>query len=69
MTSSMQLTDKIESADFELLKAMLTYYNRQERFQEGLWSVAAQNGILLRLLKRLNTFLKEKSNEGIVCQV
>lgn len=69
MTSRLQLTDKIESADFELLKAMLTYYNRQERFQEGLCSVAAQNGILLRLLKRLKTILKEKSNEGIVCQV
>lgn len=69
MISSLQFTYKIESADFELLKATITYYNHQERFQEGLWLVAAQNGVLLRLLKRLITIIKEESNEGIVCQV
>ena len=36
MISSLQFTYKIESADFELLKGTITYYNHQERFQEGI---------------------------------
>lgn len=68
ISNNVQHTDEIETADFELLKAMFTYYNRQERFEEGLWAVAAQTGILLRLLKRLKVIVSEESAEGRGCQ-
>jgi hypothetical protein len=69
MPNSTQITEEVETADFELLQAVFTYYNRQERFQEGLWAEAAKSGILLRLLKRLESIVREESKEGIVCQV
>ncbi len=43
----------IKSADFELLKAILTYYIRQERFGDGLWATAANEKIFLGILYRL----------------
>ncbi|MCB5266022.1 MAG: DUF6508 domain-containing protein [Candidatus Cloacimonetes bacterium] len=63
------ITERIENADIELLKAMFTYFNRQERFQEGLWAMAAERGIFLRLLKRLKEIVNQRSNEEIECQV
>ncbi|MBN2829916.1 MAG: hypothetical protein JXR56_06330 [Candidatus Cloacimonetes bacterium] len=48
-----QYIDVIEQADMELLKALFTYYVRQERFIEGLWAGAAKDGVFLKLLKRL----------------
>ncbi len=45
--------DYIENADFRLLRAILTYYVRQERFQEGLWTIAVQNGSFSKVLNRL----------------
>jgi len=48
------LADYIENADFRLLRAILTYYMRQERFQEGLWTVAVQDGSFCRILKKIN---------------
>ena len=48
--------DYIENADFRLLRAILTYYVRQERFQEGLWMVAVQDGSFSKVLNRLMTF-------------
>jgi len=48
--------DHIEKADFRLLRAILTYYVRQERFQEGLWMVAVQDGSFSKVLNRLMTF-------------
>ncbi|MDD2228750.1 MAG: DUF6508 domain-containing protein [Candidatus Cloacimonetes bacterium] len=68
ISNFVQIIEEIESADFELLKAMFTYFNRQERFQEGLWAEAAERGILLRLLKRLKAIVREESKEGIMCQ-
>lgn len=48
----------IESADLELIKAIMTYYVRQERFCDGLWYSAARDGIFLALLMRLNELVK-----------
>lgn len=48
--------DYIENADFRLLRASLTYYVRQERFQEGLWMVAVKDGSFNKVLNRLMTF-------------
>jgi len=50
-------TDYIENADFRLLRAILTYYVRQERFQEGLWLGAVQDGSFLKILNRLHESL------------
>ena len=47
----------IDTADFRLLRAILTYYMRQERFQDGLWLVAVQNGSFSKVLHRLMTLL------------
>ncbi len=52
-----KLADYIKNADSRLLRAILTYYVRQERFQEGLWMVAVQNGIFLKILNRLHDLL------------
>jgi hypothetical protein len=49
--------DYIETADFRLLRAILTYFVRQERFHEGLWMVAVQNGSFLKILNRLHESL------------
>lgn len=50
--------DYIENADFRLLRAILTYYVRQERFQEGLWLVAVHDGCFLEILNKLHEPLK-----------
>jgi hypothetical protein len=68
MPNSVQITEEIETADFGLLKALFTYYNRQERFQEGLWAVAAESGIFLRLLNRLKEIVNERPKEVSECQ-
>jgi len=52
------LADYIENADFRLLRAILTYYVRQERFQEGLWLVAVHDGCFLKILNKLHEPLK-----------
>ena len=53
------LTDYIDTADFRLLRAILTYYVIQERFQERLWSVAGQNGSFSKVLNRLMTIQRQ----------
>jgi len=64
ISNNVHITEGIEKADFELLKAMFTYFNRQERFQEGLWASAAKRGIFLRLLKRLKQLLVNDKKRG-----
>lgn len=49
------LSDYIENAEFRLLRAIITYYVRQERFQEGLWLGAVQDGSFCKVLNRLKT--------------
>lgn len=54
--------DYIENADFRLLRAILTYYVRQERFQEGLWLVAVRDGSFHKILLRLITILDQSTD-------
>lgn len=51
--------DFIQAADVELLRAVLTYYVRQERFCEGLWAKAAGDGVFLAILHRLGELQKQ----------
>lgn len=51
------LAKEIDTADFKLAKAILTCYIRQERFCDGLWGRAIEEGTFLALLKRLETLL------------
>lgn len=48
----------IENADAELLKSILTFYVRGERFCEGTWAGAIDEKIFLNILIRLNELLK-----------
>lgn len=48
----------IADADLELLKAILTYYIRGERFCEGLWIGAVEEKIFLKILYRLRDILE-----------
>lgn len=43
----------VTSADFELLRAILTYYVRHDRFVEGAWANSAKEGVFLKILYRL----------------
>lgn len=52
-----ELAKRIATADFNLTKAILTCYIRQERFCDGLWGRAIKEGTFLSLLKRLETLL------------
>lgn len=47
----------IADADLELLKAILTYYIRGERFCEGLWIGAVEDKIFLKILYRLREII------------
>ncbi len=55
------LTAAILSANLELLKVILTYYVRQERFCDGLWASAAKDKVFLRILYRLRDTIKTDS--------
>jgi hypothetical protein len=43
----------IVTADIDLLKAILTYYVRQERFCDGAWAEAIEEKVFLKILLRL----------------
>ena len=53
------IDDYINEADLELLKAILTGYIRQERFNEGLWGEAVSEGIFLKILYRFRELFKK----------
>lgn len=53
--------DYIETADFRVLRAILTYYVRQERFQEGLWMVAVRDGSFSKILLKLSELVAESN--------
>lgn len=54
----MLVDDYIDTADYELLKAILTGYIRQERFGDGLWETAVEEKLFLRILYRFRDLLK-----------
>lgn len=41
------------TTDIEMIRAVLTYFVRQERFQEGLWAEAVEKKIFLMILLKL----------------
>jgi hypothetical protein len=49
----------IPTVNLELLKAILTFYVRGERFSEGMWRTAAKNKLFYLILLRL----RELENE------
>jgi hypothetical protein len=55
----------IPSADLELLKSILTYYVRQERFCDGVWAKAAKEKVFLRILYRLRDLAGQEGDEEI----
>jgi hypothetical protein len=55
-----KLTELIETADIKLLKAILTFYIRAERFSEGTWADAIEKKVFLRVLLRLEELVGEE---------
>ena len=47
----------IETADFDLLKVILTKCIRVERFCDGAWHGSIRDGLFLAILQRLNVLL------------
>jgi hypothetical protein len=47
----------IETADIHLLKSILTYYIRQERFCDGAWAEAIKKNIFLRILLKFKELI------------
>ena len=45
----------VETADFELIRAILTKCIRVERFCDGAWDSSIRSGLFLDILRRLNT--------------
>ncbi|MGD9676992.1 MAG: ADP-ribosylglycohydrolase family protein [Vulcanibacillus sp.] len=48
-----EMSAAIDTADLELVQAILTGYVRQERFCDGLWASAVEDKVFLKILKRL----------------
>jgi hypothetical protein len=49
----------VEQGDYELLRAVLTYLIRQERFRSGVWATAIDERLFLTILKRLEDMKQE----------
>ncbi|MGG3467406.1 DUF6508 domain-containing protein [Neobacillus pocheonensis] len=61
------LSAAIPTADLELLKAILTFYVRQERICDGAWASAAKGKVFLNILYRLKDvvfYLKQEGSGG-----
>lgn len=54
----------IEGADLALIKGILTYFIRQERFCEGLWVQAVEEGVFYRLVIRLLQLREDLATKG-----
>ncbi|WP_226037543.1 ADP-ribosylglycohydrolase family protein [Aquibacillus saliphilus] len=48
-----QVNSTIATADFDLLRAILTRYVRQERFSDGAWASAVEDKVFFKILQRL----------------
>jgi hypothetical protein len=57
----------IKNANLDTLRAVLTFYVRQERFGNGLWELATRDKVFLNILLRLEIMVKmtEKTNSEI----
>lgn len=52
-----EIDSYIRTADIKLLRAILTGYIRQERFNEGLWATAAKDKVFLKILNRFEEII------------
>jgi hypothetical protein len=50
--------DLIPTADLELLKSILTFYVRGEKYSDGVWASAIDEGVFLAILQRLEDIVK-----------
>jgi len=48
-----EIIEYIDMADFETVKALLTYYVRWHRFDDEAWEWVAETGIFFKLLNRI----------------
>jgi hypothetical protein len=56
----------IKTADFDLVKVILSKCIRVERFCDGAWASSIESGHFLSILKRLNTLLENgEINQGM----
>lgn len=51
-------SDLIPTADLPLLKSILTFYVRGEKYSDGVWANAIDEGVFLAILQRLKEFAK-----------
>ncbi|HHW47345.1 MAG TPA: hypothetical protein GXX14_01860 [Clostridiaceae bacterium] len=51
------INNAIDIAGFDLLKAILTGYIRQERYNSGLWKEEVKSKVFLRILNRFNEIM------------
>lgn len=56
LCSTQEIAAAIDTAEFGLLKAILTGFVRQERFCDGLWVSAIEDKVFLKILQRLQQF-------------
>ena len=54
---TVNINEVLETSDLELTKAILTKSIRVERFCDGAWAGAIENGTFLAILKRLSVLL------------
>lgn len=54
-----EIKEAIERADYSLLRAIVTYLIRQERFGDGNWEASVTNGSFLAALKRLKKLTED----------
>ena len=53
LPSSKEPIDFIADCDLELLKAVLTFYTRGEKFCDGFWASAVKNKVFYKILVKL----------------
>jgi len=53
LNSPSKMVEAIDRADLNVLRAILTWVIRSERFCEGSWATALEEGVFLKILKRL----------------
>lgn len=53
----------IGSADFQLVRAILTYFVQGEKFCEGFWAGAVEKKYFINILYRLRELVEEKGSD------
>lgn len=56
------ISKEIPSAEWEMLKSILTFYVRGERFSDGLWDTAVKEKVFLKILYRIRELGEQGSS-------